>query len=237
MKLLACSFFFIASLLFSKAQEIQVLKEVDTIQHLSKNEFHLIEEDFDLSEKEPLSILKGISQKLKKDNLESLYYKLAAEANELGANAFTIEEFMSNADSIVLKINVFYLDKHELAENRLLIPYNMICIFGDIDNKPESKNIRFNGDKIIVNPMEYVSHQNEIGEKSTISIGGLIGTKGSIVGREQKESLYYSLKGFSLTDAPYTYGQPTIGFNNGTFHLVPLNFARFLIHVLKQNKL
>lgn len=220
----------------SIAQEIVVLEKVDSVQELSFNVFHLIDKHFELHNKKPLSRLKGIALTAKKEGVESLFYNLAYQANELGANAFSIKSKWLHADSIVVLLDIFYLNEDETAQNLSLTPSNNIYIFGDISTKPSSKNIRVNGNKMALKPMSYVVHQNNIGERSSIEVGGLMGTKIWITGEENKESLYYSVKGFNLNPAENYNPQASISFNNGSFYPVAPNFAIFLIQLLDENK-
>ena len=48
----------------------------------------------------------------------------------------------------------------------------MVYVIGDIDKRKTTKKIKFNKEKMILAPMEFISYQNKIDKYAILSIGG-----------------------------------------------------------------
>ncbi|WP_299224187.1 hypothetical protein [uncultured Aquimarina sp.] len=220
------------------SQEINIIFQDSVENHVNNlaNTFDYIDEEYDLSSKVKIASFEGISENSKKLNLASLFNSFAQKANSLGANSFTIDESIYEVDNFIkVLISVYYLTPEELNNNFNSYPKNMIYIIGGLNKlKEKGRKIKFNGKKYLLNSLEYIEYQNEIDREATISIGGFLGAKLWIKGKEDRLPKYLSPFGFGLGSG--NIGEIGLSVNTGRIYPVQLNIGQFLIHVLNKKQ-
>jgi hypothetical protein len=200
-----------------------------------QEEFYCIEEEFPLTDDRWLATLEGCCTNTKKSNLEDLFYDFWKTANELGANAFYIEDFSNTQDTTVVTISVFNLTEKELDDNYQLYPCNNIYVFGDLiaSSSNKGRNFTVNKEKITVYPLSYYRYQSEVGEKVNISVGGAFGSGYTRKGEVNKPSIYLSLGGLKVRPR-ITPGGAGLSFNTGSIFPLDMNFGHFLAEILQK---
>lgn len=196
--------------------------------------FDFIHIDYELSNENLIATLHGVVTDSEKAILSDLFNAFWDKANELGANSFRWEKGERVGDSIAVEISIFNLNDAEFDEMAALYPSNMVYILGDISKKQKTRKIKFNGEKIRLGPMEYIAYQNQVGEKAILKIGGLLGAKVWIGGKENRPPSFYSLSSFGV--GPSMQGQVGLSLNTGRIYPAELNFGYFLIHILSERK-
>ncbi|SRR6056297_982775 len=196
--------------------------------------FDYIHSDYELSNENLIATLQGFVTDSEKADLSDLFNVFWDKANELGANSFRWKKGGRIGDTIAVEISIFNLNDMEFDEMASLYPSNMVFILGDISKKQKTRKIKFNGDKIRLGPMEYIAYQNQVGEEAILKIGGLLGAKVWISGRENRPPSFYSLSSFGV--GPNRQGQVGLSFNTGRIYPAPLNFGYFLIHILSEHR-
>lgn len=225
--------FIVAKIAFG--QDIQVTSKTATgIKHDAKS-FDMVDPAYDLSVNERIATLKGYSTNSGKHTLASVFTSFWESANKLGANSFTVDSISLSHDTTYLFISVYYLTDEEQNANFDLYPENMVYVIGDIDRNQTAKNIRFNKEKMLLPPLEYISYQNKIGEDAIVSIGGFSGAKVWIRGKEGRLPKHLSVTGFGV--GPGSSQPLSLSFNTGRVYPVDLNFGQFLVRVLKESKI
>jgi hypothetical protein len=142
-------------------------------------------------------------------------------------------------------VSVYYLNYDELLANFEFYPKNRVYVFGNINKNKSKSEIEVNNLPIELSPMEFVWYQNEVGRVASVSIGGLFGSEIWIEGKANRESEYFSVTGFGVSPTVMHTGNPGINQNNipavalstGSINRVNMNFAEFLIRILKERKL
>lgn len=231
---------FFSPLAFVLGQEITVLSH--NLTFIPKDEvhgFHFIGKGYDLAGKVKIATFRGICSNSGKENLAGMYDKFQESANSFGANSFRVDTASfdsANQSVVVISAYYFYDDELNMVEQQL--PSNMVYVIGSLDgDKQKGKKFRFNGEKIVLMPLEYVAHQNQVGEETTISVGGLTGAKCWIKGKTGRLPEHFSLAGFGVGGVSVvTPGQVGIGFNTGRVEKVDLNLGQFLVSVLHQKQ-
>jgi hypothetical protein len=196
--------------------------------------FENIDRGFDLKPEDYIATLKGFVVN-SKESVFILFYRFWQKANELGANSFLIEKVKNNSDTIYVELSIYNIGESEMQKNYDLYPKNMVYVIGDIDKRKTTKKIKFNKEKMILAPMEFISYQNKIDEYAILGIGGFFGAKVKIKGKDSRLPEYLSLNGFGV--GPGNYNQISISFNTGRIYPVDLNFGQFLIHILTEKKI
>lgn len=197
--------------------------------------FEMIDPAYDLSQKERVATLREYSINSGKNTLAHVFRTFWASANEKGANSFTVDSVWISHDTTHLILGIYNLSEAELTTNFNLYPQNMVYVIGDIDKNQTTKTIKFNKVKVILQPMEYLSYQNKVGEDAIISIGGFSGAKVWIRGSEGRLPKHLSVTGFGV--GPGSSQPLSLSFNTGRVYPVDLNFGQFLVSVLKESKI
>jgi hypothetical protein len=197
--------------------------------------FDLITESFNLSGKTKIGNLSGYSTDAGSFTLSHLFKSFWNNANKQGANSFKIESIIRQGDSTHIEIAIYLLNEGELKTNRDTYPRNMIYVFGNIDKRKASKKININETEIELDPLEYVSYQNQIAEETIVSIGGRRGAKLSITGKEGRQPIYLSASDFDHNGISYT-ANGTMSMNRGRVPPVDFNFGAFLVQVLPEKQ-
>ena len=218
------------------AQEVQVIEKNDNFAQKEKVEkFEFIDKNLNLTNHEKIAVLKGYSVNSGKSTLINLFNTFWETSNKLGANSYFIDIVEKTSDTIYVQISAYYLDNMSFEDNFKLYPKNMVYVFGDLDiKKGSTKKIKLKGQKIELNPLEYVASQNEVGKYVTVSIGGFLGAKVDIFGREERLAECLSLAGFGI--GPGSFNQVSVSFNTGRIYPVKMNFGQFLINILTKKE-
>ncbi len=220
---------------FIFAQNIEVIENFQKKGNsIIPEKFEYIDKSYNIQDKDLIATIRGEILITKKSYLVKLFNSLWDKTNELGANSFLIDEFTSKSDKVIVKISVYNLTEKQLEENFDLYPKNMVYVHGDISKRQSPKKIKFNNEKLILKPMEYISYQNKVGEDAILSIGGFLGAKVWIRGKDDRLPVHLSLNGFGV--GPGSYNEISISFNTGRIYPVELNFGQFLINILSKKR-
>jgi len=222
--------------IYGYAQEVQIVEKNDNfIQKEKVEKFEFIDKDLDLINHEKIVVLKGYSVNSGKSTLIGLFNKFWEMSNKFGANSYLIDKVESDTNTIFVQISAYYLDRMTIEDNFQLYPKNMVYVFGDLDiKKGNTKRIKLNGQRVELAPLEYIASQNSVGKYVTVSIGGFLGAKVDIYGREGRLPMYLSLNGFGI--GPGNYNQISVSFNTGRIYPVEMNFGQFLINTLTKKE-
>jgi hypothetical protein len=215
-------------------QDVQVVKKYTEIQNHTVKTFDIIDNAFNLDGKQKVATLKGFSLNTGKQTIATLFNSFWDNANKLGGNSFTLDSVSTSGDTTSIILTAYYLTEEDIKNNLELYPKNMVYVIGDIDKKQKSKTIKFNNRKLSLNPMQYLSYQNSVGEEAIVSIGGILGAKVWIVGKEGRLPKHLSVNGFGI--GPGSFNTVSVSFNTGRIYPVDLNFGQFLVKVLKEQK-
>ncbi len=221
--------------MISYAQEVKIIDKSDnSSKAINPDEFYYIDNQYELQDEIYVATISGYVTNSGKSILSNLFNTLWQKANELGANSFRIENVKKGVDTIAIEISVYNLTDIQFDEVVRLYPTNMVYVIGDIDKSQTPKKIKFNNEKLELAPMEFIAYQNEIGKEAILSIGGFLGAKVWIKGRDNRLPEYLSLSGFVV--GPGRHGEIGLSFNTGRIYPVDLNFGLFLINVLTEKK-
>jgi hypothetical protein len=219
---------------FGFGQNMEIIKINDNPNKaINPVAFENIDKGFNLKSENYIATLNGFVVN-SKESVFILFYRFWQKANELGANSFLIDKVENNSDTINVELSIYNIGESEIQKNFDLYPKNMVYVIGDIDQRKTAKKIKFNKEKMILAPMEFISYQNKIDEYAILSIGGFFGAKMRIKGKENRLPEHLSLHGFEV--GPGNYNQISISFNTGRIYPVDLNFGQFLIHILTEKK-
>jgi len=233
--------FFLFSIIpvFSFGQTIEVLeKKSSDRETLVTKEFHYVLKDTNLSTLEKTGTLKGKVTNAKHESIVEVFNALWDTANELGSNSFQIEQVEFNSiNSIIITISIYSLTEIQIDSIYSFYPLNMIYIIGDLNPKAlefKPKTIKVNGIKVQLPPSKYLSYQNKIGEEITVGIGGLMGAKMWIKGKNKRLPTYLSMNSFGV--GPGNPGEIGMSFNTGRIYYVDMNFGQFLVEILENGR-
>ncbi len=220
-------FLFVAQ---AAAQDVKVMTTAPAGVVREVSSFDVIDPAYEL-QATSLATLTGFFLNAGQPNAVALFNSFWKKANGVGANAFRIDALTPAGDSTWVTLSVYYLDEEEAKRNLDAYPKNLVYALGDLDRKHPAKSIKLNNKKIALAPLEYVAYQNEVDEETTIAIGGVLGTKVWVRGREGRLPAHFALSGFAV-GPNYT---TTLGltFNTGRIYPIGLNVGRFLVQVLK----
>ena len=226
----------------SYAQGVQIIENI-SFRNEKVEKFEYIDKNLDLNNLEKVIVLRGFSVNSRDNTLADLFNVFWKMSNAVGANSYFIDEVEQISDTIYVQITAYYLDDKTLENNFNLYPQNMVYVFGDLNlKKGKVRRIKINGQRIELPPLKHIEIQNEIGLRTTVSIGGFAGTRVDITGREGRLPAYFSFSGFSVGPALNMMGpmmqpgQVGISFNTGKIHPVRMNFGQFLINILTKKE-
>jgi len=217
----------------SYAQDVQIVEKNDNfIQKEKVVKFEFINESFDLTKHEKVAVLKGYSKcsGAGKNSLRSLFNKFKKMSNKLGANSYFIDIVERTSDTIFVQISVYYFDSTTFEDNLKMFPKNIVYVFGDFDFKRgKTMKLKLNGENIELANFQYIETQNEVGKYVTVSIGGFLGAKVEIYGREERLPEYLLLDGAGV--GPGNSSQ-SISVSTGKIYPLQMDFGQFLINIL-----
>lgn len=254
---LVCSFSLFAFIIAGCGPPPRALQEgssisPDSVQVLDLNASHQPEEEYDafhyLAEETEVDSSQyvgriRVSEQVEVATIDEAMNVLRDKAVEVGANAFQVDRVTSSSDTnlVSVQLDIFEVSESVVKQNEERFTDNMVYVFGDLHPDDDSTSFELNEQSVAVAPLRYIAHQNDVGEETTISIGGfLTGAKLTLQGEEGRPPTYWSLSEFGV--GPYTGGRPGppggIGasFNTGRVHPVNPNLGRFLVHVLREQE-
>ncbi|MCB2196471.1 MAG: hypothetical protein KQH79_11475 [Bacteroidetes bacterium] len=238
LKILVRSFLLLFISVQSFGQMVQFIEKDSTFKNENKTEeFHFINNGFDYSNSKFVASMNGLSLNSENNNLVSLFETFKFNANYLGANAFHVDEYKisDSKDSVSVSVSFYYLNLNELIKNSRLYSTNMVYVIGDVSTKKSTgRKIKFNKNTIQLLPLEYVSYQNKVGEDAILSIGGILGSKVWIRGKENREPKFLSLQGFGMGGGFTPNGQITVSISTGQIYPVNLDLGLFLTKILNR---
>ena len=222
--------------IFSFAQEVKVIEQnEDYIKKETSDKFEFINEGFDLTNCEKIVVLEGFTINSGKNTLVSLFNYFWKIANDYGANAYKIDKIETISGTTHIQISAYHFDEKAFEKNFSQYLKNKVYVFGDLDvKKGKTKKINLNKQKVELSPLEYISYQNEVGKYATVSIGGLLGAKVDIFGKEERLPVYLSLNGFRI--GPGNNYEIGLSFNTGRIYPIDMNFGQFLINILAEKR-
>lgn len=235
MRKLALLLLIISTLTSVFGQNVQIVNQFPATEKHTVKSFDLIDSTFNLSGRQKIATLKGFSLNIGKQTLVTLFNSFWDNANKLGGNSFTIDSISNTKDTTSIILTVYHLSDEDLKINFELYPKNMVYVIGDIDKRQSAKNIKFNDQKVVLNPMEYLSYQNKVGEEAIVRIGGFMGAKVWITGKEGRLPKHLSVNGFGVGPGG-SYNAVGVSFNTGRIYPVELNIGQFLVKILKEQK-
>lgn len=215
-------------------QNVRVINQYSRAEKHPVTTFDNIDTVFNLTGKQKIATLKGFSLNTGKLTLATLFNSFWDNTNKLGGNSFIVDSVLSSNDTTKIVITVYYLNEADIKTNLELYPKNMVYVFGDIDKRKTTKKVVFNDRKLLLNPMEFVSCQNTVRGEVTVSIGGLLGAKVWIVGKQGRLPEHLSVSGIGV--GPGSVNTIGLSLNTGRIYPVDLNFGRFLVRVLNEQK-
>jgi len=225
-----------------QAQDIELLYKDDSYRFTNKPEaFEYIDYKMDLSSFYKIAEFKLKIDKHGKKSITNVFYDFWSIANNMGANSFSIEDVTLEDGQYVVFVDLFYLNDENMQYNYSLYEENVIIVFGDLDTKNEdkAKSFKLGKEKVSLLPYTYIKHQNEVGEKIKLSIGGIFGSSVTEVGGEHKLGRCYSLGGTRVMPsggvAVGTGGSGMgvgIAISTGSIYPMDLNFGLFVMTVL-----
>lgn len=215
-------------------QQVRLVgKNENYVKKADPQRFERVATSFDLTGYERVAVLAGYSPNSRKGTLADLFRKFWEMTNELGANAFVVTRAETISDTTHVEIDVYFFDKETHDRNYSLYPDNMVYVLGGLKlSKPRARKITFNGETILLHPLEYIAYQNKVGETTDISLGGALGAKYWIKGREGRLPEHFSTTGFGFGSSP-PQGMG-VSVHTGRLHPVELNFGQFLVQVFSR---
>lgn len=220
------------ALISANGQKVEIIEQFPVFEKQKVKTFDLINESLNLTDISKIAILKGQSLNQGKQTLVNSFNSFWETANELGGNSFTIDSTYTDIDTTTMILSIYYLSEEKTKNNYELYPKNMVYVFGDLDKSKKEKVIKFNDQKLTLYPLQYISYQNQVGEEATLGIGGFLGAKVWITGKEDRLPSHFSLTGFGVGPGYGINQDVSVSFNTGRIHPVSLNFGQFLIRIL-----
>lgn len=244
MKKIIFATLFLMSILCIQAQNIEFTNINESYTSPSKEKvkyFDYIDPQMDLSAQTKIADCKLTIDKKGKYPLDKTFFDLWKEANKKSANSFSIESIAFENNQYLVDVSLYHLSDSDIDTNLSLYDDNLIIIFGDLNtnNDNKKKSCKVNKEKIEILPYTYAAFQNEIGEKTKISVGGLMGSSITIKGEDGKIGSFFSLGGFSAAPAVgigYGYGGAGggVGISISTGNIYPMepSFGLFVMTIL-----
>ena len=229
---------FLLFVLFNcKAQNIEVITDTKAnLPKIKKAEFHFINNEIDTTKITYIGRYKNKVINIKESNIRLLFFQLAREANKNGANAFKLIDYSVKQNDPVsnyLTLDLYFADDKELEKNYTHFPYNMMYVFGNLNNNADKpRKMKFNDEVVLLNPFQYYAYQNKIGQTSTVGVGGFTGGKVWVTGREKNLPDFFSLSGIGVGSAPA--GTAGASLNTGRVYPVDFSLGNVLIRILKK---
>ncbi len=230
----------IASLVFSNliiAQTVEVINKSEFQPETKSKDFAFIEPTTDTTNIKYIATIKA-SGEGKKVDLEMLFYKLKAKAQELGANAFKLNRFekMGSSNISVLILDTYYGTDSALNLNFKNHEKNVVYIFGDSEKSEKTYSFKIDNTKTEIKGGTFYKHHNKEGQEVKINKGGFTGATMWVKWEENKPATFLTLTGFGLGGAPVPVGQIGMSFNTGRINYIDGNLGHLLVSLLTQNE-
>jgi hypothetical protein len=222
----------------SQGQVLQILSQSNALLATQHQDFYFLSDSTDTTNAVFVAKIKATGSL---QNLTYLYYTIKNKAQELGANAYKLEQFTNLDDySGELILATYYATAERLKANSLSLPQNNLYLFG-CDDLTASKNqsYKINGVKYTLGCGAYTSYSLKDGELYKINKGGFTGTTIWVKGKTAGDSTFLSFSGIGLNganDAMYANGLG-VSLTTGKINTVDPNLALLLLKLYhKQNE-
>lgn len=227
----------------STSQNVEEVYKADDFRYIPDlNDFIYIDSRTDLSDFPKIVRYKLTIDPQGKNSFANTYRELKKKANKIGRNAFAIDSVGYADNQYIVFVDGYYLNEEAIDENYANYEQNIIVIFGDLNtnNITKLKSCKVNKEKIEIAPYSYVLYNNEVGQKTKISVGGFFGEAVTIVGESNKLGRCFTLGG--ATVAPEGVGVSIgnrgggvgvgVSIKTGTVNYMDLSFGLFVMTIL-----
>lgn len=229
--------FIIAFSILGFGQPIKVLSQSNSLLKSQHQDFIFLSDSTDIDKAVFVAKIQATGS-LK--NLTYLYYTLKNKAQEMGANAYRLEQFSTlDNDRAELVVSTYYGTEELLTTNNTLLPQNTVYIFGHEDlTSSKTQGYKLNGVKYKIGAGAYASYSLKEGEAYRINKGGFTGTTFWLQGKIGSESTFLSFSGLGLNGADYAMYPNGIGISirTGKINTVDPNLALLLLKLYHEQK-
>lgn len=231
------TFFFLTLTNLIFAQTIEVIRNSEFQPPKKEKDFAFLEPTTDTTDIKFMATIKAIGDG-KKADIELLFYKLKAKAQELGANSFKLNSFskLDSTNTSILILDTYYGTDSALNRNFQNHEKNVIYIFGNAEKSDKTYSFKIDNTKKEIKGGTFYKHQNKEGQEMKINKGGLSGATIWVKWKENKPATFLTLTGFGLGGAPVPVGQIGISFNTGRINYIDGNLGHLLVLLLTQSE-
>jgi hypothetical protein len=173
-------------------------------------------------------------------NASNLYYFIKNKAQEMGANAFRLDQFNkldNNSGELIL--STYYAAADLFAINNTFLPHNDLFLFGYDDlTSHKTQGYKINGSKQQLGAGEFVTYSLGEGRTYKINKGGFTGMTYWINGNSTGDCTFLSFSGIGLNGADYAMYSNGIGvsINTGKINNVDPSLALLLLKIYQERK-
>ena len=216
------------------AQEIQITDHDPEYRPVEQQRvFEALMESFERQQAFQVATLEGEVIHTLSNNLVTLFNGFWRNGNELGANAFWVEEVEHSNGRTRVRMSVYHLTPDQQQQNMALYTRNMVYVFGDLNpGRNRSNRLMVNGQRHAMGPLDFVAISNTPGQELELSMRGMSQAKTTIKGRPDRPSEYFSTQEFGV--GPNFGPDVSLSMRSGRFFPVRQNFAHFLLRTLEK---
>ena len=219
------------------SQELQVLTQSNALFKTQPQDFNFLSDSTSIAKAIAVAKIKATGS-LK--NITYLYYTIKNKAQEMGANAFQLEQFTKLDDKTgELILSTYYATDDPHRANTLYLPQNQLYLFGYDDlTSHKTQGYKINGVKHEIESGAYAAYSLKEGEEYKINKGGFTGMTFWLRGGTAGESTFLSFSGIGLNGADYAMYPNGIGvsINTGKINNVDPNLALLLLKLYHEQK-
>lgn len=176
--------------------------------------------------------------KNRKSNIESLYFEIRKQANELGANCYRIKSFKRGGekDETILVLDCYFASDSLLKINTANHEKNVVFIFGSEREDDDPVSFKLNGETIDIKAGTYYKIVLKEGVEVKVSKGGFSGAAMWLNWEKDKQPSFYALSGFGLNGAGFQPpGGIGVSFNTGRINRIGnISLGLLFTQLLKQ---
>jgi len=220
MKNIILSCFAIISAFTSFSQKVEVLNKRNFEYLHPVQKFAFVEPALDTNALVFVATFRA-RDKIKKANIESLYFAIREKAKEIGTNCYRIRSYTLNVEKneAVLMLDGYFATDSLLKINTDSHEKNVVFIFGNEKDDGNSETLKVNGITHEIKSGTFFKVIIKEGETVKLSKGGFTGEMCKLSWQKDKQPQFYTLSGFGID--PYSfipsgpYRGDKIGFNTG----------------------
>ena len=218
------------------AQNISVLDSVSKPLPFEPESFDFIPKSYPLSDEDYIATLEVTINAESEANLVAIFDAVWQKANDLGANAYRFEGIyrFQDKDRMIVELSVHQVSDAEFHNMLDYYRSNMVYVIGSLNPRNSPRKMKLNDQKLLLPARQYLASQNEVGEEVSISIGGFLGAKVWVKGRENRPPSHYALEGFAAGPGVDYNLNIGVSFNTGRIYPIELNLGQFLVTLLTQ---